>query len=143
MRNECLISWFLGNKSERGTNRSPENELNEMLNNIEKSTLTTLRSNVDELGEKLNLQQTEFEAVKQEVEKFRRDLKSTIDKECDNLLDEVEQKEVELRSAVESMIKEIENKIKANENFISACSARIREGGLGSYWLQPGGPSFS
>ena len=117
-----------------------EDELNEMLNNIEKSTLTTLRSNVDELGEKLNLQQTEFEAVKQEVEKFRRDLKSTIDKECDNLLDEVEQKEVELRSAVESMIKEIENKIKANENFISACSARIREGGLGLIGYNPGLP---
>ena len=117
-----------------------EDELNELLSNIEKSTLTNLRSNIDELGEKLNLQQTEFEAVKQEVEKFRKDLKSTVDKECDNLLDEVEQKEVELRSGVESIIKEMENKIKANENFISACSARIREGGLGLIGYNPGVP---
>ena len=117
-----------------------EDELNELLSNIEKSTLTNLRSNIDELGEKLNLQQTEFEAVKQEVERFRTELKITVDKACDTLLDEVEQKEVEIRSEIESIIKDIEPKIKANEDFISACSARIRAGGLGLIGYNPGVP---
>ena len=117
-----------------------EDELNELLSNIEKSTLTNLRSNIDELGEKHDLQQMEFEAVKLEVEKFRKDLKITVDKSCDNLLGEVEQKETEMRSEIESVIRKVENQIGANENFISECSARIREGGLGLIGYNPGSP---
>ena len=117
-----------------------EDELNEMLNNIDKSTLTDLRSNVNELREKLGLRETEFEAIKQEIETFREELKTTVDKSCDKLLGEVEQKENEMRSVIESVIRNVENQIRANENFISVCSGRIREGGLGLISCNTGYP---
>ena len=118
-----------------------EDELNEMLKHIENSTLTNLRSNINELREKLALKETEFKAVKEEVDEFRKELKTTVDRSCDKLLGDVEQRETEMRSEIESVIKDIENKIKANENFISACSARIREGGLGLIGYNPRAPT--
>ena len=117
-----------------------EDELNEMLNSIEKSTLTKLRANIDDFQRKLGLQETEFEEVKQGVDTFRKELKATVDRSCDKLLDEIEKKEIEFGSEIESVIKDIEKRIKANENFISACSARIREGGMGLIGYNPGTP---
>ena len=117
-----------------------EDELNEILNSIEKSTLTKLRANIDDLQKTLGLQETEFEKVQQRVDIFRKELKTTVDRSCDKLLDEIEQKKIECKSEIESVIKDIENEITANENFISACSAKIREGGMGLIGYNPGVP---
>ena len=50
--------------------------------------------------------------MKQRLDIFRKELKATVDRSCDNLLDEIQQKEIEFRSEIESVIKDIENKIK-------------------------------
>ena len=107
-----------------------EDKLNEMAIDIKKHTLTQLQSSVEEFQEMINSSEKKFEDVKKKINKFRQELKSTVDTACNSLVDEIDKKQKEQKNDIHVVIKELENLIKENELFISLCGDKIRKGGL-------------
>ena len=77
-----------------------EDKLNEMAMDIKKHTLTQLQSSVEEFQEMLNSNEKKFEDVKKEINKFRQELKSTVDTACNSLVDEVDKKQKEQKNDI-------------------------------------------
>ena len=107
-----------------------EDKLNEMAIDIKKHTLTKLQLSVEEFQEMLNFSEKKFEDVKKEINKFRQELKNTVDTACNTLVDEVDKKQNEQKNDIYDVNKELENQIKENQLFISLCGDKIRKGGL-------------
>ena len=107
-----------------------EDQINSIANEVEKNTMKELQEKIDDIQKTFELCKKNYTEVKNKVNEFRRNLKDAVDKSCDSLLKELEQKLDKLQSDANSAISALEHQIKENENFIALCAASIRKGGL-------------
>ena len=107
-----------------------EDKINDLSKDLEKGTLKVLTLNIEELTKSLKVHEKLFEEAENEVNKFREDLKAAVDKSCDTILKELKEKEIECCVDIKKTIRDLENKLKDTERFISLCGAKIRKGGI-------------
>ena len=107
-----------------------EDKLNDAVIDIKKNVIGHLQSSITDLRRTLKLSESMFEEVQSEVNKFRQELKDNVDKSCDKLIFELEEKEIEQKTDISQIIKDVETKISANEHFMSLSADKISKGGI-------------
>ena len=106
-----------------------EDKLNDAVKDIKNNAIGQLKSSITDLKEKLNFSEKKFEEVKSEVNQFRQELKDTVDKSCDKLINELEEKQAEQKSEMSRLVKRFEEQITDYEHFMSLCAEKISRGG--------------
>ena len=117
-----------------------EDKLNAIVNTLEMQCLTDLASNIEQLKESLKKNQKEFEDVKKEIECFRQQLKESVDKSCDNILEDLKQRQDKQYSLLTAEINYLGSRIGDIQNIIAECSKKIRQGGLDLLGYKPTNP---
>ena len=117
-----------------------EDELNTLAINLEKHTLTDLRSKIEKLQDSLKKNQNEFENVEKEIELFRKQMKDSVDRSCDKVLKVLNKTQDTQSSVFTAEIRTLEEKIKDIESIIAECGQKIRQGGLDLLEYEPPDP---
>ena len=107
-----------------------EDQLNIMAMDLRKNEMTQMEQHIEELRQKLSSNEKTFEDIKTDINKFRRELKETVDMSCDKLVSEMEKEQTEQKTCINDVIKDSENQIQATEWFLSLCEDKIKKGGL-------------
>ena len=107
-----------------------EDQLNNLVIDLKRNGMTCIDSSIQELRGNLASNERKFENIKSEVNKFREELKETVDKSCDKLVTELDQKQTERTSEVQDVIENSEKDFREKEHFMSLCVEKIRRGGL-------------
>ena len=107
-----------------------EEKLNAVASEWQTRTLTNLQTNIEDLRNVLKTSEKKFVDAENEVNKQRQILKDSVDKSCNELVQDLKQKKTLLTTSLTTAIKSLENQIQENENLIDECGQKIREGGL-------------
>ena len=107
-----------------------EDRLNDMATKLEKQTLKDLELNIEKLRTEMKSCEDTFGNVVDEVNRFRQELKEAVDKSCDKLVKEINDKQSKSISDIKIAISDLEKQTKVTEELISSISREIREGGM-------------
>ena len=104
-----------------------EDKINELAKNLEKRTLQDLKTKKDELRKNLKLHKQTFEEVVGEVNKFRTELKTVVDKTCDTILGDIKQRETDQTLDIKKTRVDLEIDIEDTECFISLVVPKLEK----------------
>ena len=117
-----------------------EDRLNSMLDNLKKNSNKELQKNVEDLRAALDSCEQQEKALEENVEQLRSNFTDAVNMSCTKLVDEKKSMRSKQKADICLAIKDLENQIENNNNFLSHCGQRIREGGLNLMKFHPNPP---
>ena len=105
-------------------------KLKYLARDMEQNTLPILVSNMEHLRQELKLHEQGLQDVENEVNKFRKQLKTAVDEGCDSLIDELRQTQADQISDINDVLSDLERQVQEIEQLISMYGGEVRGGGL-------------